>query len=191
MMIPGARPTVLALALVPWCGVGPSLAQTSPTGAGALFPKAAIGAVIKFCRQGECHATRLDARALLKAGEGSEHYRITETVWQYEADDKAAARAAGKSGGERRESRVICSRRSPSYVFQDEGKWIQHALAPGDPQGYAGYNGLSYTMYFAACHGLVRMNWTAGEARKLGYAARAGEAQQFEWARPDQARGAP
>ena len=73
---------------------------------------------------------------------------------------------------------VFCSTTHPAVAsLLGDGKWIADTLSPDQSAGVFGYNSSTYTLYFAACHGLAIDDPTHANARALGYNTNA------EWVR--------
>ena len=69
-----------------------------------------------------------------------------------------------------RDDYVFCSTTRPAVASSlGDGKWIADTLSPDQSAGVFGYNTSTYTLYFAACHGLAVDDPTHANARALGY----------------------
>ncbi len=106
----------------------------------------------------------------------------------YDESNSRARQQVGRTGGQKREEFVVCSLKSPSFIFPDEdGKWLQHTLTPASKDGFTGFLTGSYVSYFAACHGNINYNFNTALGRKLGYDASSRHAAQYELEAPEKA----
>lgn len=162
-----------------------AVAQTPA--APSKFPKFVTGTIDLGCRQGECNVLRLVRRTLLRTSGEDEIYALSIARSQFSDGDRAARQRAQR-GGTPATSHVVCSLRTPAYIFQieDDPEYIRHALAPGDDRGKAGYNLASYKIYYAACHGVLHDDMPSKQAQGLGYPAQ-GRSGQSEHKRLEDA----
>jgi hypothetical protein len=82
---------------------------------------------------------------------------------------------------------VHCSKTRPATIFNSDGDWIGHVLAPASPSGLSGYNLTSYVRYFAVCHALgvaALDEEILAAGKRLGY-GEALRAEQVTLANPE------
>jgi hypothetical protein len=91
-----------------------------------------------------------------------------------------------RTGGEYRDDYVVCSNTHPAVASFLDGKWIADTLSPDQSAGVFGYNTSTYTLYFAACHGLAVDDPTQVNARALGYNTNAERVRQVDISSPNE-----
>ena len=65
-----------------------------------------------------------------------------------------------------------------------DGKWTADTLSPDQPEGVYGYNSSTYTLYFAACHGLAVDDPAQANPRALGYNTSSDRVRQIDIGSP-------
>jgi hypothetical protein len=115
-------------------------------------------------------------------------YRIVTKRWESYHPNGSYEKKARRIGGEASDDYVFCSLKRPAVIFESEGQWYAHTLAPGSSAGVAGYNHSSYITYMAACHGIeVGDPYSDGTetALRLGYAVDPSVAEQITLSKPE------
>jgi hypothetical protein len=119
-------------------------------------------------------------------GEG-ELFRVTTRGWWAEHPDGNYDAPARRTGGTYGNDYVFCSTTHPAVASSSgDGKWIADTLSPDQSAGVFGYNSSTYTLYFAACHGLAVDDPIKANARALGYSTNADWVRQVDISSPSE-----
>jgi hypothetical protein len=119
-------------------------------------------------------------------GEG-ELFRVTTRGWWAECPAGNYAAPARRTGGTYGDDYVFCSTTHPAVASSSgDGKWIADTLSPDQSAGVFGYNSSTYTLYFAACHGLAVDDPIKANARALGYSTNADWVRQVDISSPSE-----
>jgi uncharacterized protein len=163
----------------------PSTIAASPS----RFPHALIGKLLPpYCHMGACSWISIENRESIGARSDGELFRVTTRFWEAEyPDDVSYDGPARRTGGEFRDDYVFCSTTHPAVASSlGNGKWIADTLSPDQSAGVFGYNISTYTLYFAACHGLAIDDPTHANARALGYNTNAEWVRQVDITSPSE-----
>ncbi len=136
------------------------------------------------CAMDECGWFLIQEKSIVASDQNGALFRVTlQRFTTRRANDRPPPRKDWKTS----DGYVLCSKDRPAVVFQSDGEWLAHRLAPAQPTAYAGYNLSSYVQYFAVCHalGLPAIDEALlAKARALGYPA-SGTADQIKLSKPE------
>jgi hypothetical protein len=168
-----------------------SLATVPSTIAGSQnqFSHALIGKLLpRYCHMGACSWISIENRESLGPRGDGELFRVTTRLWEAEYPNGMSYDApVRRTGGEYRDDYVFCSTTHPAVASSaGDGKWIADTLSPDQSAGVFGYNSSTYTLYFAACHGLAVDDPAQANARALGYNTNAEWVRQLDISSPSE-----
>jgi uncharacterized protein len=164
-------------------------APSTIAGSQSRFPNALIGKLLpRYCHMGGCSWISIENRESLGPRGDGDLFRVTTRLWQAEYPNGMSYDAPmRRTGGEYRDDYVFCSTTHPAVASSlGDGKWIADTLSPDQPAGVFGYNSSTYTLYFAACHGLAVDDPTKANARVLGYSTNADWVRQVDISSPSE-----
>lgn len=132
------------------------------------FSQPLIGVLLPpYCHMEYCNYSSIESRELDSKSNVGELYLITTKGWSsYHPNGYDIP--AKKVGGNISKSYVLCSATKPAVIFENDGKWLMHRLAPGEVGGIFGYNSSDYTTYFAVCHGIAIDSAMSDKSVSLG-----------------------
>ena len=150
------------------------------------FPQVLVGKLLpRYCHMGECTWTSIENRESQGQRGDGELFKVTTRRWHAEYPNGMSYDApAPRTGGEYADEYVFCSKTRPAVASFFDGKWMADTLSPDQPEGVYGYNSSTYTLYFAACHGLAVEDPSQAHPAALGYRTNSERVNQVEIASP-------
>ena len=163
-------------------------APSAIAGSQSRFPHALTGKLLPpYCHMGECTWISIENRESFGSRGDGELFRVTTRLWEGDYPNGMTYDApVRRTGGEYRDDYVFCSNTHPAVASLLDGKWIADTLSPDQSAGVFGYNTSTYTLYFAACHGLAVDDPTQVNARALGYNTNAERVRQVDISSPNE-----
>ena len=136
------------------------------------------------CAMDVCAWFLIQEKNIVASDKNGALFRVTvQRFTTRRANDRPPPRKAWESS----DGYVLCSKTRPAVLFQSDGEWLAHILAPGQPNAYAGYNLTSHVQYFAVCHGVglpAIDEPMIAKARALVYPA-SGGSEQIKLSKPE------
>jgi hypothetical protein len=150
------------------------------------FPQALIGKLLpRYCHMGGCSWMSIENRESYGQRGDGELFKVTVRHWYADyPNGKSYESPARRTSGEYTDDYIFCSTTRPAVASFYGGKWTADNLSPDKPDGVFGYNSNTYTLYFAACHGLVVDDPTQAHAAELGYRTSSERVRQVDIGSP-------